>query len=142
MIAIDTNLLIYAHRAGCPENRAARRALQKASSDSRGWGVALPSIAEFWSIVTNPNLLSGVSPSKHALGFLQALIVEGRAAVFLPREGFWERLARLAAGLNVQGSRIFDLQIGLTAFENGASEIWTHDARFTTLPGLPVHDPL
>lgn len=142
MIAIDTNLLIYAHRAGCPENRAARRAIQEASSDSRGWGIALPSIAEFWSIVTHGNLPGGASPSKQAHGFLQALILQSGAAVFVPREGFWERLTRLATGLNVQGSRIFDLQIGLTAFENGASEIWTHDARFTTLPGLPVHDPL
>ena len=142
MIAIDTNLLIYAHRPGCPENRAARRVIQKASGDRRGWGIALPSIAGFWSIVTHPNLPGGASPSAQVQAFLQALIVGAEAAIFVPREGFWERLARLAADLNVQGSRIFDLQIGLTAFENGASEIWTHDARFTGVPGLLVHDRL
>src|ERR1700730_11262715 len=92
MIAIDTNLSIYAHRAGCPENRAARRAIQKASGDSRGWGIALPLIAEFWSIVTHPNLPSGASPANQVQAFLKALIVEAGAAVFVPREGFWERL--------------------------------------------------
>lgn len=142
MIVIDTNLLIYAHRAGCLENRAARRVIQKASSDRRGWGIALPSVAEFWSIVTHPTAPGGASSAEQAHGFLQALIVDAGAAVFVPREGFWERLARLAAALNVHGSRIFDLQISLTAVENGVSEIWTHDARFTTLPGLLVHDPL
>jgi len=41
----------------------------------------------------------------------------------------------------VQGPRIFDLQIALTAFENGATEIWTHDRNFLSLPGLRVRDP-
>jgi predicted nucleic acid-binding protein len=142
MIAIDTNLLIYAHRAGTPENRAARRAIQKASNDVRGWGIALPCIAEFWSVVTHPASAGGPSQAKQARAFLSALIADDGAAVFVPREGFWERLTRLAAGLHIQGPRVFDLQIALTAFEAGASEIWTHDAAFATLPGLPLFDPL
>ena len=142
MIAIDTNLLIYAHRAGVPEHRAARRAIQEASNDVRGWGIALPCLAEFWSVVTHPAAMGGPSKARQVDGFLRSLVLEGGAAVWLPPEGFWEKLVRLAADLQVQGARIFDLQIALTAFENGASEIWTHDARFATLPGLPVHDPL
>jgi uncharacterized protein len=142
MIAIDTNLLIYAHRARTPENRAARRAIRGASSDVRGWGIALPSIAEFWSVVTHASATGGPSPAKQAHGFLSALIGEAGADIFVPRDGFWERLLRLAAGLHIQGPRIFDLQIALTAFESGASEIWTHDAGFVSVPGLTVHDPL
>ena len=41
-----------------------------------------------------------------------------------------------------QTSRVFDLQIGLTAFDNGAHEIWTHDGAFVRIPGLRVRDPL
>jgi len=48
----------------------------------------------------------------------------------------------MAADLQVAGSRIYDLQIALIAFENGATEIWTHDRNFTRIPGLHVHDPL
>ena len=142
MIAIDTNLLIYAHRAGLPEHRAARRAIQTAAADPRGWGIALPCIAEFWSIVTHPASTGGPSTAQQAQAFLRALMVEAGAKVWLAHDGFWERLARLAAELRVQGSRIFDLQIALAAFENGASEIWTHDRSFVVFPGLLVHDPL
>jgi len=142
MIAVDTNLLIYAHRAGLAEHRAARRVIQKASGDYRGWGIALPSIAEFWSVVTHPACKGGPSTAQQAHSFLRALIVEAGAVVWLTREGFWERLLRLAAELRVQGPRIFDLQIALAAFENGASEIWTHDRNFVAFPGLRVHDPL
>ncbi len=48
----------------------------------------------------------------------------------------------LAAALRVQGPRIFDLQIALTAFDNGAAEVWTHDSHFVGFPGVRVHDPL
>ncbi len=141
MIAIDTNLLIYAHRAGLPQHRAAQRALAKARNDPRGWGIALPSVAEFWSVVTHPASAGGPSTPQQAHDFLAAL-VEAEAAVWLPGENFGEILARVAADLKVQGLRIFDLQIALTALENGASEIWTHDAGFLMVPGLRVHDPL
>jgi len=44
--------------------------------------------------------------------------------------------------LDLCGPRIFDLQVGLTALEAGASEIWTHDTGFVGLPGLRIRDPL
>jgi hypothetical protein len=37
---------------------------------------------------------------------------------------------------------VFDPQIALTAFENGATEIWTHDHGFLGFPGLTILDPL
>jgi len=142
MIAIDTNLLIYAHRASLPEHGSARRAIQKASQDRRGWGIAIPCIAEFWSVVTHPAASGAPSTAEQARDFLRALILEAGAAVWMPQQGFWERLARLAADLHVQGPRIFDLQIALTAFENGASELWTRDRSFVAFPGLVIQDPL
>jgi hypothetical protein len=49
---------------------------------------------------------------------------------------------RHACDLKIQGRRIFDLQIALASLEAGATEIWTHDRNFVSLPGLPVKDPL
>jgi uncharacterized protein len=142
MIAIDTNLLIYAHRAALPEHRGAREAIETASRDSRGWGIALPSIAEFWGIVTHPASRGGASTPRQAEGFLRELIVGAGAKLWTPREGFWDRLVELARELRIAGPRIFDLQIALTASENGAVEIWTHDVRFVASPGLRVRNPL
>ena len=68
--------------------------------------------------------------------------MEGSVAVWLPGQGLVERLMKLAADLGVSGVRILDQQIALTAFENGAHEIWTHDREFVTLPGRQVTDPL
>lgn len=142
MIGIDTNLLVYAHRTGMREHSASQRALQQASEDPRGWGMAAPCVAEFWSVVTHPACAGGPARPEEAGEFLRVLIRETGARVWLPQTGFWERLARLAIDLEVSGPRVFDLQIALVAFENGATELWTHDRGFVGLPGLVIRDPL
>jgi toxin-antitoxin system PIN domain toxin len=142
MIAIDTNLLVYAQRRHAPEHRSARRAIERASTDHRGWGIPLPCIAEFWCVVTHPASSGGPSPSNEARGFLHALAGSGGASIWSPGIGFWERLAQRASDLNISGARVFDLQIALIAVENGATEIWSHDRGFAGVPGLLVRDPL
>ena len=52
------------------------------------------------------------------------------------------RLLQLASDLDVAGARVLDLQIALTAFENGAAELWTHAQGFTRVPGMRFVDPL
>jgi predicted nucleic acid-binding protein len=142
VIALDTNLLVYGFLPDVQEHDLARRAIERASDDQRGWGVALSSIAEFWMAVTHSAAAGGPSPASAAREFLEALLIEGPGTLWMPREPFWTRLLQLADDLNVTGPRIFDLQIALTAFDSGAVEIWTHDAGFVTLPGLRVRDPL
>lgn len=142
MIAVDTNLLIYAHRAAVPEHRAARRALESAANSTDGWGISHASIAEFWSVVTHSAARRRPSTGAEAAAFLTALVRDGGARVWLPSAGFVERLLAPAVRRGVRGPRIVDLQIALTAIEAGARELWTHDRGFLSLPELPVRDPL
>jgi uncharacterized protein len=142
MIAIDTNLLVYAHRRGTPEHRSARSAIERAAAGRTGWGIALPSLSEFWSIVTHPDATGGPSSPEQASGFIQALVDDGGARIWQPGSRFGERLLQSATELKISGVRIFDLQIALIALENGAREIWTHDRNFVSIPGLGTADPL
>lgn len=141
MIAVDTNILIYAHRTGVPEHRAAMRAIEELAEDQRGWGVPFPCVAEFWAVVTHPSASGRPSRPREAQAFLDNLVDAG-AKILYPRRGAMARLCALAARLDVQGARIFDLQIGLTCQEAGAYEIWSHDRNFIAVPGLVVSDPL
>jgi uncharacterized protein len=142
MIAVDTNLLVYAHRAGCPEHAAARRAIEAAANDTNGWGIPSSCLFEFWSVVTHPSSTGGGSSPASARGFIEALVDTAGAAIFPPPSSLVPRCLQLADQLDVRGPRIFDLQIGLTAIEAGVTEIWTHDDGFIVLPGLKVWDPL
>jgi toxin-antitoxin system PIN domain toxin len=139
MIAIDTNLLIYAHRSGTAEHRSARRAIEKAIGSSGGCGIALPSIAEFFSIVTNA-AVGRPSTAAEARDFLAALEDAG-VALLGPGPSFAIRLLRIATDLDVTGARIFDLQIALCALDGGAGRVWTNDHRFVKLPGLAIEHP-
>lgn len=141
MIALDTSLLIYAHRAALPEHKAARRAIQRAARNPLGWGIPLPCLAEFWAVVTHPASAGGPSRPHQAQAYLAALLAAG-ARIWPPGDGFWSRLTQLATDLEIRGPRIFDLQVALAAFDNGATELWTHDRRFTAFPGIKLLDPL
>lgn len=136
MIALDTNLLVYAHRSATSEHKAARAAIERAAA-AEEWGFAAPVVAEFWSVVTHPSASGRPSTPDEARRFLVALADAG-AQVWSPGTGFGLRLAQLAADLGVSGNRVFDLQIALCAFEGGARELWSHDVRFVTIPGLKL----
>jgi uncharacterized protein len=142
MIAIDTNLLVYAHRSQTPEHNAARKIIERAAANPQGWGTTLTNLLEFWSIVTHASASGRPSAPREASSFFESLVRDGQARLWLPSPGFSQRLTELAVNMNVSGARIFDLAIALTAVEGGASELWTHDERFVTLPGLRVRHPL
>lgn len=141
MIGLDTNLLIYAHRSAVPEHRAAMRAIEEAAGAEGGWGIPLSCVGEFWAVVTHPKSSGRPSRPREAQQFLDQLVAAG-AKILYPRSGAMARLLTLAAQLDIQGARIFDLQIGLTCHEAGAREIWSHDRNFVTVPGLTLRDPL
>ena len=141
VIALDTNILVYAHRQGAPEYSKAWIAIERASQDQRGWGVPLQVITEFWAISTNPSRPDASRPSE-AADFINSLINETEMKVWFPLEGFSERLIELATQMGRRGVAIYDLQIALIAIDAGASELWTHDRNFVRLPELRVHDPL
>lgn len=71
MIALDTNLLVYAHRSATPEHKRARAAIERAAASS-GWGIAAAVVAEFWSVVTHPAAGGRPSTAAEARGFLSA----------------------------------------------------------------------
>ncbi len=141
MIVVDTNLLVYAHRSATPEHRAARSALEAASRLTDGWGLATASVLEFWSVVTHPAATGRPSTAKEARAFIEALVAAG-ARLLAPGPAVAQRILEAADRLQVVGPRVFDLHIAVTALDHGATELWSHDWGFITLPGLRLVDPL
>jgi hypothetical protein len=141
VIVVDTNLLVYAHRSATPEHRAARSALEAASRLTDGWGLATASVLEFWSVVTHPAATGRPSTAKEARAFIEALVAAG-ARLLAPGPAVAQRILEAADRLQVVGPRVFDLHIAVTALDHGATELWSHDWGFITLPGLRLVDPL
>src|SRR6185437_1965724 len=141
MIALDTNILVYAHRAHTAQHSAAARALQRASQDPNGWGFALPVLAEFWKVVTSRRSAGGPSSARQAAAFLEALFRAG-AICWLPSAGAGQRLVEAAKRMDAVESAVFDLQIALICRDHGARELWTADVAFPSVSGLRVVNPL
>jgi predicted nucleic acid-binding protein len=141
MVVTDTNLLVYAHRELTREHVGARSALEAASRHGEGWGIAMASLLEFWSVVTHPAASGRPSTPAEARGFIDAL-VEAGARLLSPAPTAGRRILETAGRLGVVGPRVFDLQIAVTALDHGATELWSHDHGFVTLPGLRLVDPL
>jgi toxin-antitoxin system PIN domain toxin len=140
VVAVDTNLLVYAHRSALAEHQKAKRAIERAASGD-GWGIPFSCVAEFWAVVTHPASAGRPSEPREARDFLAALKDAG-AQVLYPAEGFMERVARVACEMKISGPGVFDLQIALTAQEAGARTIWTHDRNFVSVRGLSTFDPI
>jgi hypothetical protein len=142
VIALDTNLLIYAHRFRTPQHAPARKAIDRACAHHAGCGIPLPCLAEFWAIVTHATMTQRPSTPDEARRFIDSLTEQASAEVLLPHPGLERRLMKTAVDRGITGPRIHDLQIGMIALEQGATELWTHDAGFVALPGLKLVDPI
>ena len=141
VIAVDTNLLLYALFPQGAEHTLARTALLRAQADERGWGFTVANASEFWSVATRVGGERAPATPAEAVAFLASLIRAG-AQLWQGQADFGLRLLAIASRGEILGRRIFDLQIALAARDNGATEIWTHDRGFVAVAGLRVFDPL
>ena len=53
MIAVDTNLLVYAHRRESREHATARAVVRTLAEGDDAWAIPWPCCYEFLSVVTN-----------------------------------------------------------------------------------------
>ena len=56
MIAVDTNLLVYAHRRESRHHDAAASILRQLAEGNDAWSIPWPCCYEFHSVVTNPRI--------------------------------------------------------------------------------------
>ncbi len=140
MIAVDTNILVYANSAGSPLRTAAQLALQRLLEDGASWAVPWPCVHEFLSVITNPRVFDNPVPMPVALEYV-ASVGSGGGARFIG-EGP-EHLATLRRiGGTVLGPRVRDARIAAICLDHGVRELWTADRDFSFFPALRTRNPL
>lgn len=72
MIAVDTNLLVYAHRRDSELHSPANETLQAVAEGSETWGIPWPCVHEFLAIVTHPRIFDPPSSLADGLGQVDA----------------------------------------------------------------------
>jgi len=142
MIAVDTNLLVFAHRGNAPDHQAALATLQPVFEGDSPWALPWPCVHEFISIATNPGIYKPASTLYEALGFLDSLMASPQLHLLAESPGYFEKLRELALAAKLSGPRIHDARIAALCLHHGVRELWTADRDFSLFPKLKTRNPL
>lgn len=141
MIAVDTNVLMYAHRRDSPFYAEAIRHLGELVASGHPWAIPWPCVHEFYNTTTNPRRMT--IPSSMSQAFDQVEIWAEAGAVFLGEGPDHLRVLRglLEAG-RIVGPMVHDAKIAAICLSHGISELWTADRDFSRFPALKTRNPL
>jgi len=143
VIAVDTNILVHAHRLDSPWHGRATQCLQGLAEGPAQWAIPWPCVHEFLATVTRPRLFKNPTPVSKALAQIDAWM--GSPSLLLLAEGdtHWPELCRIVAKGRVQGALVHDARVAALCSQNGVRELWTADRDFTRLPAMfVVRNPL
>ncbi|MGH7403480.1 MAG: type II toxin-antitoxin system VapC family toxin [Candidatus Rokuibacteriota bacterium] len=142
MIAVDTNLLVYAHREDSPWHDAAAARITELAEDRTPWAIPWPCVHEFVGVVTHPRIYVPPTPLPAAIGQIEAWLEAPGLVLLAEVEGYWSELrAALEAG-RILGAQVHDARIAALCRLHGVRELWTADRDFGRFSGLKVRNPL
>jgi toxin-antitoxin system PIN domain toxin len=142
VIAVDTNILVYAHRADSPWHDAAAKGVARLAEDRIPWALPWPCVHEFFAIVTHPRIYRPPTPVLSAVGQIEAWLESPSVVLLSEAASYWAILKPLLVGGQIEGPRVHDARIAALCLEHGIRELWSVDRDFSRFPGLTVRNPL
>jgi uncharacterized protein len=142
LIAVDTNILVYAHREDAEWHDAAAARVAELAEGRSAWAIAWPCVHEFLAIVTHPRIFSPPTPLATAIAQLDAWIESPALVLLSEGEGYWRWLREHVAGGRVAGPQVHDARIAAICAQHGIRELWSADRDFGRFARLNVRNPL
>jgi toxin-antitoxin system PIN domain toxin len=142
LIAVDTNILVYAHRADSPFHERARSAIEALACGAREWAIPWPCAHEFFAVVTHPRIYKTATPAEMAFAQLRALGTLANLAFIGETDEYLQHLESLALQAQTRGGAIHDARIAAICVSHGVSELLSADRDFSRFPQIVVRNPL
>ena len=142
MIAVDTNILLYAHREDSAWHGAAYSAVAGLAEGRAVWTIPWPCIHEFLAIITHPRIFSPPTPLAAAVGQVAAWMESPSLILISETEDYWVQFRKIIETGRISGGQIHDARIAALCSLHGVRELWTADRDFTRFPNLNVRNPL
>jgi uncharacterized protein len=142
VIAIDTQLLVYAHRAECASHGVVLARLLELAQSGRQWAIPWPCVHEFLNSVTRARLFSPPSTMEQALAAIHAWQASPDLHFLGEGPNHLARLGRLLLGGKVTGPAVHDARIAAICLSHGVEVLWTADRDFSRFPELRTINPL
>ena len=142
MIAVDTNILVYAHREDSEWHEAARARVAELAEGRVPWAIPWPCVHEFLAIVTHPQIYAPPTPLASAVDQVEAWL-EAPTLVLLSESGdYWHELRATIEAGRVVGPQVHDARIAALCLQQGVRELWSADRDFGRFPVLKTTNPL
>jgi uncharacterized protein len=131
LIAVDTNILVYAHRRDSEWHEPAVACLRDLAEGTTSWALPWPCLHEFFSIVTHERIYSPPTTPTQALEQIGAWLDSPRVVPLSETEGYWDVLAHVLRKSKVTG-----------CIHHGVRELLSADRDFSRFGELKARNPL
>jgi toxin-antitoxin system PIN domain toxin len=142
MIAVDTNILVYAHRQDSEFHIEAAACMVTLAEGAQPWGIPVSCLHEFLSVVTNPKVFAPASTTEQALAQVDAWLASPQASVLHSGLQHVAVLSDLSRKAKLKGGQFHDARIAAICIENAVTVLWTADRDFGRFKALKTVNPL
>ena len=142
MIAVDTNISVYAHRRESRFHAEAASVMRTLAEGDSAWAIPWPCCYELLSVVTNRKIWrDSATTQQRAWQQLTEWARSPSCWLIGETSDFIELLARFIQRPWVTGGIVHDARIAAICVAHGADELLTRDRDFSLFPELRLRDP-
>lgn len=143
MTAVDTNILVYAHRPECPFHDRAASVVAGLAEGPEAWAIPWPAIHEFLAVVTNPRVFVAPTPIHDAVLQIGFWASAPGVRIIGESDGHLAILSALLERGRVSGPRVHDARVAAICLGNGVSRLLSADRDFSRFAdALAIMNPL
>jgi toxin-antitoxin system PIN domain toxin len=142
VIAVDTNILVYAHREDSQWHDVAYARVAELAQDRAPWAIPWPCLHEFLAITTHPRIYSPPTPLAVALDQVEAWLESPSVVLLSEADAYWPELRAVAEAGRISGALVHDARVAVLCSVHGVKQLWTADRDFGRFPGVAVFNPL
>ena len=142
MIAVDTNVLVYAHREDSEWHKAANETVMGLAEGRAPWAIPWPCLHEFFAIVTHPKIYKPPTPLEFTLKQMRAWLESPSLVLLAESAGYWQVVEQLLRNSKINGPQVHDARVAAVCLLHGVRELWSADRDFSRFPNLVVRNPL
>jgi len=143
VLAVDTNILVYAADTRSPFHAPCRDWLDRQRARPEAWYTTWPIIYEFMRVTTHRGVMLQPWSARVAWEFIAALLASPGLGVLVATERHAEVAGEVISELpHLAGNILHDAHTAILMREHGIGRICTRDTDFNRFPFLEVIDPL
>jgi len=141
VIALDSNILIYARRKEAPHHAEAWRLLEDLANGAAPWAIPWPCVYEYLKVVTHRRIFDPPTDLEKALVELDSLFKSPSLTLLGEGPTHPSHLHAAVAAGRATGNLAHDAHIAALVVEHGVRELWTADRDFARFVGLRIRNP-